>query len=89
MKGWQTNQQENPITNGMKAEKVENDQPHKLMSQEKQGYRKGSLDRPLKFKFDKLFIKYDNLNLVDDGLVVRRVSVQLFSFRIQISCTSK
>ncbi len=35
----------------MKAEKVENDQPHKLiMSQEKQGYRKeGSLDRPLKF----------------------------------------
>lgn len=64
----------------MKAEKVENDQPHKLMSQEKQGYRKGSLDRPLKFKFDKLFIKYDNLNLVDDGLVVRRVSVQLFSY---------
>ena len=64
----------------MKAEKVENDQTHGLMSQEKQGYRKGSLDRPLKFKFDKLFIKYDNLYLVDDGLVVRRVSVQLFSY---------
>ena len=41
----------------MKAEKVENDQPHGLMSQEKQGYRKeGSLDRPLKFIIN--FINY-------------------------------